>query len=221
MQRARQEALEFPTRGVPRKGAGRMRGRALPRVQHRPRTVLTPRHPVHVTLRIEAGLSSLRKRRAHRLVRDALAAACSRFGIGIVHYSVMTNHVHLVCETADERALARGMKGLCVRISRELNALWARTGRVVEDRYHARALKSPREVRNALAYVLHNARGHGIDFAGPDPCSSGGWFDGWDCVSTKAGSSSSSPWPRARTWLLAQGGRKHGLIPRAALARRK
>jgi hypothetical protein len=41
-------------------------------------------------------------------------------------------------------------------------------------------LRTPREVRAALAYLMHNARRHGYRVApeGPDPYSSGRWFDG-------------------------------------------
>src|SRR5204862_6807235 len=82
-------------------------------------------------------------------------------------------------EADDARGLGRGMKGLCVRIARALNRLWKRVGSVFSDRYHARVLRTPREVRNALNYVLHNAARHGSRLGGPDPCSSGAWFDGW------------------------------------------
>ena len=60
----------------------------------------------------------------------------------------------------DREALSRAMKGLGVRLARGLNKLWGRWGRVVKDRYHDRALKTPREVRNALVYVLHNVKKH-------------------------------------------------------------
>ncbi|MBL8857521.1 MAG: transposase [Planctomycetes bacterium] len=221
MKRAQQKAFEFSAWGGARKGAGRRRRGALACVQHRERPALARRHPVHVTLRFEAGLESLRRRRTHRVVRDALAAGCDRFGARIVHFSVMTNHVHLVCEATDERALARGMKGLCVRIARGLNALWQRNGRVLADRYHARALKTPREVRHALAYLLHNAHHHGVHFAGADPCSSGRWFDGWEQSPVSALQALDSPFPRARTWLLGCGWKRWGLIPLVPIARHK
>ncbi|MBL8857690.1 MAG: transposase [Planctomycetes bacterium] len=220
MKRARQASFEFKSWGGARRGAGRKRNRALESVEHRARPKHVGRHPVHVTLRIERGLESLRKRRTHRIVRDALVAGCGRHGLRIVHYSAMTNHVHLVCEAPNERALSCGMKGLCVRIARGLNGLWGRTGRVIADRYHARALKSPREVRNALHYLLHNARHHGIHFAGPDPCSSGVWFDGWDRVVTCGSKTKGSPLARAHTWLLSVGWKRHGVIALAPLARR-
>lgn len=212
MKRAQQETFEFKSWGGPRPGAGRKRIARLPCVPHRKRAELGVRHPVHVTLRLESGLASLRQRRSYSAVRHALARGAARFGMRLVHYSVQTNHLHLVCEAADERALGRGIKGMCVRLARALNRLWRRSGRVFADRYHCRALKTPREVRNVLAYVLRNAAHHGIHLAGPDPFSSGKWFDGWREGVQQLRGFWSSPLPRARTWLLAQGWRRHGLI---------
>lgn len=98
-----------------------------------------------------------------------------------------------------------------MRIARALNRLWSRAGAVFADRFHCRALKSPREVRNALNYVLQNAAHHRIHFAGPDPCSSGEWFEGWKHELLER-PLCASPLTRARTWLLTIGWRRHGLI---------
>ena len=88
---------------------------------------------------------------------------------------------------------------------------------MLDGRYHARVLQTPKEVRKALAYVLLNARKHFRQQRGHppparlDPCSSGVWFQGW-----KTGA---HPRPRYRretgvpfTWLLSRGWRRHGLI---------
>src|SRR5436190_21715710 len=211
MKRSRQFTLQFPERGGARQGAGRKPKGEPALMSHAKRVALAARHPLHVTLRVESGLRSLRTPRAHNAVRVALAAGASRYGMRLVEYVVMTNPIHLICEAEGTVALSRGIKGLWVRIARALNRLWSRIGAVFADRYHCRALKSPREVRNALNYVLQNAAHHKIHFAGPDPCSSGEWFDGWkqewveraDCA---------SPFSRARTWLLTVGWRRHGLI---------
>ena len=70
-----------------------------------------------------------------------------------------------------------------------------------------------REVRNALLYVLQNARKHGSWRArGPDPYSSGPSFDGWKEGVGKVADSSARLLARARTWLLSLGWRRHGLI---------
>jgi REP element-mobilizing transposase RayT len=83
-----------------------------------------------------------------------------RFGFRLVHYSVMGNHVHLIVEAPDRRALSRAMKGGGVRIARALNRVMKRSGRVVGDRYHAHILKTPSEVKRARSYLLTNARHH-------------------------------------------------------------
>ena len=127
------------------------------------------------------------------------------------------NHLHLVAEAQDREALSRGMQGLLVRVARRLNRLWGRKGRVFVDRYHDRILRSPREVRAALGYVLRNARKHGSQWEDRlDPYSSGRWFDGWrERRVGRQPIEPASPVARARTWLLRLGWRRHGLIPLA------
>lgn len=200
----------FTSWGGRRPGAGRKPNGARKRVAHTRRSNLKASTPVHVTLRLARGLPSLRAQTNHHVVLDALAAGSKR-GFRIVHYAAMSNHVHLVCEAADERALTRGLQGLCVRLARRLNRAWRRLGTVFDDRYHVHPLRTPREVRNALAYVLQNARKHGIHVAGGfDPCSSARWFDGW-----RSGArlfEFPSPLPAARTWLLNIGWRRWGLF---------
>lgn len=110
-------------------------------------------------------------------------------------------------------SLARGVQGLSVRIARALNRAWGRRGRVFADRYHSRALHTPREVRNALAYVLNNAHKHAARSNGIDPYSSGAMFDGWREPVLRARTSTTAlPVVRARSWLLTTGWRRHGLV---------
>jgi REP element-mobilizing transposase RayT len=161
----------------------------------------------------------LRRARELEALNAAFAACAERadhHGLRIVHYSVQTNHLHLIVEARDASALSRGMQGLLVRIARGLNRLWRRSGPVFADRYEARALRSPREVRHVLAYVLNNARKHGCFLAGIDPYTSGRVFDGWSESSLAASAPSTvglaPPVLPPRTWLLACGWRRSGLI---------
>jgi putative transposase len=108
-------------------------------------------HPLHITLRVQRGLSSLRAHSLFVVVRKALAAAKQQFGFSLLHFSVQRDHLHLIAEAADRRALSRGIQGLSIRVARAVNRQLARTGRLFADRYHARALKTPREVRLASA----------------------------------------------------------------------
>ena len=52
------------------------------------------------------------------------------------------------------------MRGLAVRMAKRVNRVLFRRGRFWADRWHGRGLKSPREVRNALVYVINNRAKH-------------------------------------------------------------
>ena len=119
--------------------------------------------------------------------------------------------MHLLVESKDEHALSRGMNGLAVRIAKRLNQLRRRAGQVFADRYHARILRTPSEVRRALVYLLQNARKHGAWVARmADVFSSGPMFDG--CRRDGRGAESSPRLlARAKTWLRAGGWRGRGL----------
>jgi hypothetical protein len=127
------------------------------------------------------------------------------------------------------------MKALAARFAFAVNrALGRRTGKVLADRYHLQILACPRQVRNALAYVLLNARRHAakritrlrrsglhvapLPNAGTlDGASSARWFAGWrrefavdrsPPLSLGAEPAVAEP----RTWFLRRGWRLHGLI---------
>ncbi len=200
-------------RGGARPRAGRKPKGDRAGVAHGSRSALASRYPVHVTLRVVEGLPGLRQRRLFCVVREAFAKGSDRFGFRLVHFTVMSNHMHLIVEAKNRRALSRGMQGLCVRIARAVNRCLGRMGSVFADRYHDHILHTPREVRAALAYVLRNAARHGLRFVGPDPCSSGFSFDGWRIPRGGVDPTSApSPVARARSWLLRRGWRRHRRI---------
>jgi len=214
--RERGRQLGLLRRGGARDGAGRKPNgeRALAPRDARP--ALTAKTPVLVTIRVRPGVPNLRSIATLPLLHRAISAASSGSAFRIAHGSIQSNHVHLIVEAQDAPSLARGMCGFLVRVARGLNGAWSRRGKVLADRYHARALHTPLEVRRALTYVLHNARKHGCGSAGVDPYTSGPWFDGWEeppdarDVARMAGHA--SPFAPAVGWLLRVGWRRHGLI---------
>src|SRR5258706_4676784 len=151
--------LDRVRHGWRRSGAGRKPG-PNPRIRHRSRESIVDRFPCHVTLRMRDGLRSLRTVSVVREVERTFAAACDRDGFRLVHYSIQGNHAHLIVEADGPHALGRGMKAIGARLARAVNRVFQRIGPVLADRYHVRVLETPREVRNALAYVLLNARRH-------------------------------------------------------------
>ena len=167
----RQRAFAWRTWGGKRDGAGRKPAHGRAGVPHVERPALPARFPVHVTWRMDADVWNLRSRRCFRVLERAMYAGAVRFGFRLVHYAVMGNHVHLIVEAPDRKALGRAMKGLGVRIARALNRVMKRSGQVVEDRYHAHILRTPSEVKRARNYLLTNARHH-YGEVGADPYAS-------------------------------------------------
>jgi putative transposase len=213
--RAQQLSISFPEvkrRGGARLGAGRKPAAAhLRRTPHRARAKHQRDNPVHVTLR--AFTRSLRSQHVARTVLAAIRDS-SRSQFRIAHYSVQDNHLHLIVEAEGKQALSSGVRGLEIRVAKRVNRLLSRRGRFWADRWHGRPLTSPRQVRNALVYVLQNHKKHSADShrATLDPLSSAQQFDGF-CRPIPSGFRSVGPsGTTPRTWLLAVGWKQRGLI---------
>ena len=177
------EQLFLPFNGKPR---GRKGGRKpkYPEgrrpVPHRRRQVFNSPEPVHVVLHFLHELGTMRTRDTFWILEECFRRAKGRNGLRVVQFSIQSDHAHLLVEADSNEALAQGMKGLCVRISKALNGYFHRKGTVFRERYFARVLRSIREVRNALVYVLRNGRKHGeVGDWEIDPFSSYRYFDGW------------------------------------------
>lgn len=216
MTKTSQLALRFepPRWGGARVGAGRKPGNRS-KVPHRTRPIHRRYHPVHVTLRARAGLPSFREGALFGEMKKALRGASRSPAVGaafrVVAFSVQSNHLHLVVEAHDAAALSRGMQGLAVRVARAVNRVLGVRGRVFRERFHSRELRTPREVRNAMVYVLMNAKKHGERIpSGVDAFSSAPWFEGF--ASRLARPNEDSPVAAPRTWLGARGWRKRGLV---------
>ena len=178
--------------------------------------------PVHVTLRVRPGVPSLRGGALVHEWRRSLAEASERGDFRVNHYSLQGDHAHLIVEAHGKDALARGMMSIGARLARTVNRVSQRSGPVLDGRYHHRSLRSPREVRRTLAYVLLNARRHLAKSRGVsrsttahlDGASSARWFDGWrpKAASRLQDASGAPEVARPRTWLLRIGWRRHGLV---------
>ena len=116
------------------------------------------------------------------MLERAFRQATEKQGFALVQFSVQRDHLHLLIEAESKQELARGMQGLAIRIAKNLNRFWRRgVGSVFAERYFARAVQTAKEIKRALAYVLNNARKHGVwsSPTKPDPFSSGRWYTGW------------------------------------------
>jgi REP-associated tyrosine transposase len=225
--RSHQRELSFPNGwGGKRKGAGRPGRRST--ASHRKRPAHHRWQPVNVTLRARRPLPSLRRQAIFASILRTFPRT-ARSWFRLLHFSVQSDHVHLLVEADDQQSLARGMGGMAIRMARAVNRVLQRTGSIWACRYHSRALTTPREVRHAIVYVLFNLRKHVPKARGWDACSSAPWFEGWETPPA----CSSAPWlegwetPPAgppldesesppvcgpETWLARTGWKRFGLI---------
>ena len=207
-------------RGGWRRNAGRKKKPGA--ISHGTRPEHRAYHPEHVTLRLADGAPSLARDYLMKLIRKVIAES-HKADFRINEFNVLDNHLHLIVEAASKLTIARGVQGFAVRLVKRVNATLKRTGKLFAHRYHARALRTPRQVFNTLRYVLFNRKHHAAEKRFSkywvDPYSSGPWFAGWaepisrhawmvqDLVGT------ASPTKPATLWLLTTGWKQqHGLL---------
>jgi REP element-mobilizing transposase RayT len=222
----RQGELDLPKldkngqlRGGKRPGAGRPCQRARPSEKHKKRAPFRASEPLHVVTRIVPRVGSLRRRALYAAIRDATITVAKHENARIVHLSIQRTHLHLIVEAKHKTALATTMQSFLISAARMINRALAQRGTVFGDRYHATILRTPRQVRNCVAYVLNNWRRHNEDRGRTwlvDPFSSAISFGGWkelDGLGFRPPPTYASliVW-FPKTWLLATGWRKHGRI---------
>jgi REP element-mobilizing transposase RayT len=215
-------------RGGKRPRAGRKPKGMRAGVPHRPRPVIRKKTPVHVTVKLLAAVGSLRRRRLIDAMRAAFRGGKLKKDFRICQFSIQRDHMHVMSEADSNEALARGIQGWEIRVARRLNRKLGRKGKVFADRFHAVPIRSPRQLRNTLCYLLNNGHRHDepLDpqWNGIDPFSSAWHFEGWshdrwrEGLGPPRGDPTVAP---AESWLLRVGWLRWGRIavgevPRAA-----
>ena len=226
------QQLRGARKGEKRKGVGRPKKGERASERHVKRGFLRASEPVHVILRAHPEVGSLRRDAVFHAIREALITVWKlEDSFRVIQFSVQRTHIHLLIEAQDRMALARGMQAFGISAAKHINALIVdadgkrRRGPVFPDRYFVRILRTPRQVRNCLMYVLNNWRHHGEDKEVRsrgwklDPFSSAVTFEGWKEREHADGQRFVQPpdyvaplvWAPS-TWLLSVGWRKYGLI---------
>jgi REP element-mobilizing transposase RayT len=134
-------ARDGTRRGGKRRGCGRKLAAGRRSTPHRARPRHLANQPVHVTLR--ACLGPLRSQFLFPTIRLAIASATrlnpSHFRV--VHFSVQSNHLHLIAEAADARSLSAGVRSIAIRVARLVNrccSVLGDFGRTVGMAVHSR-----------------------------------------------------------------------------------
>jgi REP element-mobilizing transposase RayT len=128
---------------------------------------------VHLTLRLREGLPNLRTRKGAQIVKRAILGAQSG-GLRVVHFAVLSNHIHLICEAVSLSVLMNSMKSLTSRLGIHLRR-WMREQKhyakqlevldqsglgLFRGRYNLQSIKTPTQMRQVLKYVLLNPAKH-------------------------------------------------------------
>jgi REP element-mobilizing transposase RayT len=129
-------------------------------VWHLRRQEFHRRFPVHVTWRVRREVPRLYATKMLNAIRRSYAAANGRFGVRVVHFAALGDHLHMIVEAEGKSSLTRGMQGLAIRAAKAINRTLGRNGRVFADRYDAHVLRTPTETRHAVRYVLTNHEKH-------------------------------------------------------------
>jgi REP element-mobilizing transposase RayT len=188
--------------GGERARAGRKPAGEAPGISHRRGIEMDARFPVLVTLRCRPHVWNLRSHRSFVVVAKALRGVLGRADFRVVHFSVQGNHVHLIAEAGSPDALANGMRALSGRMTIGLNRMMGRRGSVFADRYHARVLRTPAEVKNAVAYLLGNFASHAARRGERVP---GSFVDPHSSAAERGPDGLPPPVSAARSWLLLHG----------------
>src|SRR6266568_4969813 len=127
-----------------------------------------------------------------------------------VHVTVRAReHVWNLRSRRGHAVIAAALRG---RIAIGLNRMMGRRGPVFADRYHAHVLRTPSEVRNAVAYVLGNFASHARRRGEPlEP----GWVDPYSSAAPHGPDGLPPPVSEPRSWLL----RSRGPVAREPIAR--
>ena len=221
--RARQLELEVRAPGTRAPGAGRPKKRWSKGVKapasHGKREPFVKGRALHVTLRTLPVARNLRRMDAYRAVRIGARVVLARSGFRLVHFSIQSNHIHLIVEAESRVELSNGVRAFSISVAKALNAKLRRQGRVFADRYHAKAITKPTQMRNALQYVLtnwlHHRPSHHEIMEEVDPYSSAADFLGWKELRgsgqfERDGGFERVPLATPRLWLTREGWKRGG-----------
>lgn len=121
-------------------------------VAHRVREKVSVRTSLHINFKFKA---HIRTKQCLKLLKRAILNS-RKHGLRIMQFSLRSNHIHLIVEAETNEILTKGMRSLTVTFAKGLDK-----GRVQIERYHLHVLKTIRETRNAIQYVLQNSLKHG------------------------------------------------------------
>lgn len=162
--------------GGKRRGAGRKNNSG--EVSHEKREKVDYRKPLHLTLKLKDKRWNLRCGEMSAAFKSS-AVGAKTFGLKILHYSLLKDHLHILVEARDNDQLTRGMRSFGARFGKAIRKIVGGRGSVFKGRFHLQVITNPTQMRNALTYVLENFSKHSRVLRHIDPYSSAAYFHQW------------------------------------------
>ena len=133
------------------------RDRAGGRIAHMPRTarIVTPGLPLHVTQRGNNRQDVFFVADDYRCYLEFLRENAERFGLGVLGFCLMTNHVHLIVVPKTADALAKAVGRTHWRYTQYINRMHGRSGHLWQNRFFS-CLLDEHHCWTALRYVERN-----------------------------------------------------------------
>lgn len=128
-------------------------------------------HVWHITQRCHQREFLLKFARDRRRWRHWLFEAKRRYGLQVLNYQVLSNHVHLLVREQGKGEIVASMQLVSGRTAQEYNRRKSRQGAFWQDRYHATAVQTDEHLWQCLLYIDLNIVRAG---AVPHP---GNWVD--------------------------------------------
>jgi putative transposase len=129
----------------------------MPRVAR----IVLPQVPHHITQRGNNRQDVFFTDDDRRLYRRILHEECQRWGLSLLGYCLMTNHVHLIAVPHTPNALARAVGRTHWRYAHAINRLHERSGHLWQNRFYSAPLDHE-HLLVAMRYVEQNPSRAGL-----------------------------------------------------------
>ncbi|MEI8348179.1 MAG: transposase [Pseudomonadota bacterium] len=141
-------------------------------VPHRLREEIPKKKPVHVVWHLNPHVPPCRRKNILLIFKKAVLKG-RLMGLKVIHFSLMNNHLHLLIETENKKALAKALQSFAISFTKRLkNFNGLKKTPIFKERYFCHILKSLREVKHAIHYILMNGKKAGLSRYDIDPYSS-------------------------------------------------
>ena len=117
--------------------------------------VVVPGEPHHITQRGNNRQDVFFTDEDRRFYLETLKERSERYGVKILGYCLMTNHVHLVAVPRAAESLSKGIGGTHLQYARYVNRLHGRSGHLWQGRFFSIPLDAAHAVF-AVRYVERN-----------------------------------------------------------------